>query len=275
MDNDLVIDSLVSRGALFAVNHSAGKDSQAMLHLVRQRVPKEQIVVVHADLGRVEWNGVMDHIRATIDDLPLEVCRNENRDLIQMIEDRGMFPSPAQRQCTSDLKRGPITRTIRRYLKAHPEFGGLVVNCMGMRAEESPGRFKLATFKLHEGNSVAGREWYDWLPIHDMKLDQVWRTIADAGQVPHFAYALGMSRLSCCFCIMSSTKDLIVAARANPELYAVYCWLEQKSGRSMMMPKKGVPTFLPEITGIEPDYTLLSFDADPEVSGGMRVKLAA
>jgi DNA sulfur modification protein DndC len=267
MNEDLIIDALVARGALFAVNHSAGKDSQAMMHLVRQRVPAEQIVVIHADLGPVEWSGVLDHIKNNIDDLPLLVCKNERRDLLQMIDDRGMFPSPQQRQCTSDLKRGPIERTIRRHLKAHPEFGGLVVNCMGMRAEESPGRSKLKSFKLHEGNSVAGREWYDWLPIQDMKIDQVWETIADAGQVPHFAYALGMSRLSCCFCIMSSVKDLIVAANNNQALYATYCYLELKTGRSMMMPKGGVPMMLPQITGIEPDFSLLTLDADPEIVG--------
>ncbi|GAA2035383.1 hypothetical protein GCM10009839_40100 [Catenulispora yoronensis] len=44
------------------INSSAGKDSQAMLtHLVdladRQGVPRRRLVVVHADLGRVEWPG--------------------------------------------------------------------------------------------------------------------------------------------------------------------------------------------------------------------------
>jgi DNA sulfur modification protein DndC len=75
------------------------------------------------------------------------VIAHPSKTFFDMVEHRGMFPSPSTRQCTSDLKRGPIEREIRRYLKAHPEFGGLVVNCMGMRAEESPGRSKLQTFK--------------------------------------------------------------------------------------------------------------------------------
>lgn len=109
----------------------------------------------------------------------------------QMVEHRKMFPSPANRQCTSDLKRGPIGREIRRYLKNHPEFGGLVVNCMGLRAEESASRAKCVTFKANAGNSKAGREWYDWLPIHDMTTIEVFASIKAAGQEAHWAYAAG------------------------------------------------------------------------------------
>ncbi len=242
--------ALRDRGALFVLNHSGGKDSQAMTAVVRRMVPDAQLIVVHADLGEVEWDGVIEHIEATIGDLPLIVCRNERKTLLEMVERRGQFPSPQQRQCTSDLKRGPIERTIRGYLREHPEFGGLVVNCMGMRAQESSGRSKLSAFKLNEGYSIAGREWYDWLPIHSMFLDEVWQTIADAGQRPHHAYSLGMTRLSCAFCIMSSTADLRTAAIHNPQLYARYVELERRVGRTMMMPSGGVQRGLEEITGI-------------------------
>lgn len=244
------VKDLAARGGLFVVNHSGGKDSQAMLHVVRQHVPDDQIVVIHADLGDVEWDGVKEHINDTIGSLPLIVCKNENKTLLEMVENRGMFPSPQQRQCTSDLKRGPIEREIRRYLKANPRFDGLVVSCMGLRAEESPARSKQIAFRHHARNSVAGREWYDWLPIHDMKIGQVWQTIADAGQVPHPVYAKGMSRLSCRFCIMSSEQDLKTAAALSPELYRTYVLLERKIGRSMMMPKKGVALNLDQIVGI-------------------------
>lgn len=244
------IQTLINRGALFVINHSGGKDSQAMTAVLRAMIPARQLLVVHADLGRVEWEGVIDHIEANIGGLPLTICKNLNRDLLDMVRDRGMFPSPQQRQCTSDLKRGPIERTIRRHLKAHPEFGGLIVNCMGMRAQESAGRSKLSPLKLNAGNSVAGREWHDWLPIHDWTVEQVWQAIEDAGQQPHPAYAKGMSRLSCCFCIMSSDADLRIAAIHNPALYAQYVALERSTGRTMMMPRSGVPRSLEEITGI-------------------------
>ena len=37
---------------------------------------------------------------------------------------------------------------------------------MGMRAAEGPVRSKLAPWKRNSRNSTAGREWFDWLPIH-------------------------------------------------------------------------------------------------------------
>lgn len=264
------ISDLIARGAIFVANHSGGKDSQAMYLYLRGFVPASQIWLVHADLGEVEWAGAQEHIRATTNGEPLSVCRSR-RGLLQMIEERGMFPSPSQRQCTSDLKRGPIERTIRGIVKQrmgqYPKHKGIpvndsiitgtdaganiVVNCMGMRAEESPGRSKLAAFKLSKGNSKAGREWYDWLPIHDWTKEQVFAAIEAAGQKPHPIYAAGMSRFSCCFCIMSSKADLTTAAKLNPELYRKYVELERSTGQVMMMPSKSKGRLtLEQITGI-------------------------
>lgn len=233
-------------GALFAVNHSAGKDSQAMLIRLRQMgIPDEQIVVVHADLGDVEWPGNLDHIRSTMGNVPLIVARAQ-KTFLEMVEHRQMFPSPSQRQCTSDLKRGPIQRELRRYLKANPHFGGRIVNCMGMRAEESPARAKRPTLVRNAACSVAGREWIDWLPIHDMQLFDVFATILSAGQRPHWAYYAGMTRLSCVFCIMASATDLTTAARLMHNLYRRYVETEKRIGHTLSMTGKG----LEEITGV-------------------------
>jgi DNA sulfur modification protein DndC len=246
------IRGLIDRGALFVVNHSGGKDSQAMLIKLAALVPHHQLLLVHADLGEVEWSGNVKHIEETGYGLPLLVCV-PRRGLLQMVEERGMWPSPQQRQCTSDLKRGPIEREVRRYLAAHPEFGGLVVNCMGIRAAESSSRAKAKPFRFNERNSKAGREWYDWLPIHELTTGEVWTTINEARQPHHWAYAAGMTRLSCCFCIMASKADLTTAARLNPKLYARYVELEKRLGHTLSMERKG----LEELTGIAAETTLL------------------
>lgn len=247
------IQALIARGALFVVNHSGGKDSQAMCIKLERLVPRDQLVVVHADLGEVEWAGAQEHIKATTS-LPLHVTR-ARRTLLEMIEDRGMFPSPTLRQCTSDLKRGPIERCIRGIVQARRAAGvagaDIVVNCMGMRAQESSSRAKLETFKLSSKNSKNGREWYDWLPIHDMLVEEVFATIKSAGQEPHPVYAKGMTRFSCCFCIMASEHDLRTAATLNPVLYKRYVELEKSTGQVMMMPSKTKGRrSLEQITGI-------------------------
>lgn len=247
------IRDLIDAGATFVVNHSGGKDSQAMYLMLREFVPARQLVIVHADLGAVEWAGAIEHIKATTAGEPLHVCR-ARRNLLQMIEERGMFPSPTRRQCTSDLKRGPIEKEIR-HLGVK-----LIVNCMGMRAQESSSRAKLTSFKLSTRNSKAGRTWYEWLPIHDWSEEEVYAAIKEAGQRPHRVYALGMSRFSCVFCIMANQNDLRTAARLatehpellnDPDLYRKYVGLERSTGQVMLMPtKRDGKRSLEEITGV-------------------------
>jgi 3'-phosphoadenosine 5'-phosphosulfate sulfotransferase (PAPS reductase)/FAD synthetase len=238
---------LVRRGAMFFVNHSGGKDSQAMFAYIKRHVPASQITVIHAELPGVDWPGILEHIEATIDGAPLLVCR-AIKTFEQMVERRGLWPSPSLRQCTSDLKRGPLEKVIRG------TGAKLIVNCVGIRAEESASRSKADPFKFSDRNSKAGREWHDWLPIFDWTIGEVFAAIAGAGQKPHPAYAAGMSRLSCCFCIMSSLADLKTAAALAPETYARMVALEKKIDQTMLMPtKKHGRRFLEEVTGIPAD----------------------
>lgn len=244
------IEGLVSRGALFVVNHSGGKDSQAMFDLVRRTVPHNQILVIHAPLEGVDWEGTAQHVEDTTQGFPL-VYAAAVKTFVDMVRHRQKWPSPQIRQCTSDLKRGPIEREIRRYLKANPQYQGLVVNCVGLRAEESADRAKKTVFEYSERNSKAGREWYEWLPIHDWTEAQVFLCIEDAGEKPHWAYLAGMRRLSCCFCIMASQQDMKTAARLNPQLYREFVLLEQEINQTFVMPtKKRGRVFLEEFTGV-------------------------
>ena len=64
------VQNLIDRGALFCINHSGGKDSQAMFAYLRRLIPADQIVVIHASLPGVEWDGVEDHIKSTIGGTP-------------------------------------------------------------------------------------------------------------------------------------------------------------------------------------------------------------
>ena len=149
------------------------------------------------------------------------------------------------------VKRTPIERELRRYLKAHPRFAGRLINAMGMRASESPARSKLASWRHSPRNSKAGREWFDWLPIHVLQTPDVFRVIRDAGQSPHWAYAAGMSRLSCSFCILASRSDLRRAAELRPALYRTYVHLEERIGHTLSPTR--MP--LPALTGVPVEPT--------------------
>lgn len=94
--------------------------------------------------------------------------------------------------------------------------------------------------------SVAGREWYDWLPIHSLTTAEVFETIRAAGQEPHPAYAAGNLRLSCVFCIMGDKRDLALGAKARPDLFAKYVEMEKRTGYTLHMSRKPLTQLVAE-----------------------------
>ena len=237
----------IRAGALVAVSTSGGKDSQAMTILLSRIVPRDRLVAIHAPLGEVEWPGTVEHIEATLPEgMPLIFAPvASGKSLLERVEERGKFPGPQTRFCTSEHKTGPIERELRRYLKAHPRFDGRLVNCLGIRRNESTARSKRIPWSRSDRNSRAGRQWFDWLPIFDLTAEEVFRVIRDAGQSPHWIYD-HLSRCSCSFCIFSSPEDLRRAAELRPGLYRRYAEIEQRIGHTLSPSR--IP--LPELTGI-------------------------
>lgn len=247
--------ALQKAGALIVSSHSGGKDSQAMLIRLLEVIPREQIVVIHAALGEVEWPGALEHAERQARDagLPFIVAR-ATKTFFEMVEHRyrvrpgpnsSCWPSSANRQCTSDMKRGPIEREVRRYAKEHGFTQ--IVSCMGLRAQESPGRAKRPVVSVNKRGSVAGRHWLEWLPIHDMTTDEVFATIRAAGQEPHWAYAAGNRRLSCVFCILGHPNDLANGARHHPALYAKYMEIEARTGYTMHQSRKSLREIVEQV----------------------------
>lgn len=224
------------------VNSSAGKDSQAMLdrvvELARAAGVLERVLVVHADLGRVEWPGTRElaEVQARAYGLPFRVVRRERGDLLQQVEARGMWPDRGNRYCTSDQKRDQVARVFTELaLAGRSLFLGRpfrILNCMGLRAAESPARSKLNQLELNARVSNGRKEVWTWLPIHPWSAAEVWARIRASGVPHHPAYDLGMPRLSCCFCVFSSRPALILAGKHNPELLAEYARVETKIGHT-------------------------------------------
>jgi len=105
--------------------------------------------------------------------MELHVVRNPNKTYLEMVRARGKFPSAQFRQCTSDLKRGPIHKFIRQL--PHP----VLINCMGMRPQEAAQRARQEPSSQDEALSKAGRTVFNWLPISRRR----WRTCcSDTGK---------------------------------------------------------------------------------------------
>jgi 3'-phosphoadenosine 5'-phosphosulfate sulfotransferase (PAPS reductase)/FAD synthetase len=224
------------------VNSSAGKESQGMLDVVVERadrdgVPRARLVVAHADLGRVEWPGTRElaEEQARHYGLPFHAVRRPQGDLLEHIARRGKFPSPAARYCTSDHKRSQVHKlctglTARAMKEGHRPVR--ILNCLGLRADESPARARRQPFD-HDARASNGKRSVDvWLPIHGWTLAQVWQRIRASGVRHHPAYDLGMPRLSCCFCIFAPRSALLLAGRHNPGLLAQYVEVERRIGHT-------------------------------------------
>lgn len=229
------------------VNSSGGKDSQAMLdyvvELAREAGVADRIVVVHCDLGRVEWKGTAElaeeqakHYGARF----VKVGRPQG-DLLDHVEKRGKWPSSAARYCTSDHKRGQVYKVLTMLADEVRKTGksqARILNCLGLRADESPMRAKKVAFEFDESASNGRRSVDTWLPIHEWTVEQVWTRIKKSGVRWHNAYDLGMPRLSCCFCVMGNRDSLLLAGHHNRELLDQYVAVEQKINHTF---KKGLP----------------------------------
>lgn len=256
---------MIDRAALasydwIVVNSSAGKDSQAMLDVVVELAGdelRERIVVVHADLGRVEWQGTRElaEEQAAHYGVRFEVVKRTQNDLLDQVAARGMWPSSKQRYCTSDHKRGPISTLFTR-LATEKRISGRpvrILNCLGMRAQESPARSKLQAFESDTRNTNGRRVVDRWLPIHAWTVDQVWQRIRQSGVRHHRAYDLGMPRLSCCFCIFATKAALLLAGKHNPELLEQYVAVEQRIGHTFRQDLALADVAAELAAGVEPE----------------------
>lgn len=148
-----------------------------------------------------------------------------------------MFPSSATRQCTSDLKRGPIQKFIRHLDEK------VIINCTGIRAAESAARSKQIPWKLDEGMSKAGRIVWNWMPIFGESLEQVLRWHWDNKQPLHPVYIPSyhvdgtkggyLRRLSCRMCIFSTNADIKAIFENDREAFDLVANLEQKMNFTM------------------------------------------
>jgi 3'-phosphoadenosine 5'-phosphosulfate sulfotransferase (PAPS reductase)/FAD synthetase len=214
---------------VIVVNSSAGKDSQAMLdYIVELAIAagvKERLVVVHCDLGRMEWPGTKElaEKQAAHYGLRFEVVANK-KTLLDRVRERQQWPDAARRFCTSELKTGQVQKLIVQLSREAGRFIR-VLNCLGMRAEESPARAKKPVFSVDAATN-SKRHVDRWLPIHEWSLVDVWARIKTSGVPHHYAYDKGMPRLSCCFCILASRSALVLSAKLNPALAEEYVQLE-------------------------------------------------
>jgi 3'-phosphoadenosine 5'-phosphosulfate sulfotransferase (PAPS reductase)/FAD synthetase len=256
-----VVRALVDAGALFVVSDSGGKDSQAQGILLSRVVPREQLLFIHATLPGAEWPGTLEqaegHARAAG---AAFVVAQAGKTFLGMVDGRfrdrpgaPSWPSPTYRQCTSDLKRGPIQSAVLEY--AERNGFRIIIDAAGLRSLESPLRAKQPVWGLEEERTLddrifknhtrIGRLWVRYLPIHHLTRREVSEVIAAAGQHPHPAYLAGTSGCPCIFQHHGSPGDLRAAPCTTPEVYEEFVRREEQTGWAFRDGER-----LPSITGL-------------------------
>ncbi|GAB3975677.1 hypothetical protein GCM10028806_33770 [Spirosoma terrae] len=253
------LDDLIGSGALFIANHSGGKDSDAMYDYLARTIPAPQLIVVHVALGHIEWPGLIEHIQTYLQPGHDFHVISSHKTLFDMVNNRGMWPSPENRQCTSDLKRDPVAKLARKL--SNERNIPIIVDCLGLRSQESAARSKQPTWKLNTRQTNTLRTAYTWHPILDWTIEDVWASrghtvlelverqeiweydpvAAVKGWNFHWVYPAGMERCSCSFCIMAKDSDLKRAGKLRPDLLLEYAKLERSIGHTFRMPRKNQP----------------------------------
>jgi len=244
------VKSLLDRQAAVAIGVSGGKDSQACavavvayLDAIGHTGPR---VLVHADLGRVEWKDSLPVCEELARHLGIElmVVRRPAGDMMDRWLGRWQnnltryrdlscvklilpWSTPSMRFCTSDAKIWPITSALK---KRFP--GQDIVNVAGIRREESATRRKMPVAAEQAKLMRKGSAGLTWNAIIEWEIDEVFSAIDQAGLRLHEAYTkYRASRVSCAYCIMSSESDLRAAAGCgdNQAIYIEMVELEAHS----------------------------------------------
>lgn len=233
------VPSEVKEAQVIFVSHSGGKDSQAMLARLIRLGLKDKIVIVHSDLGEMEWQVMHPWIEQNAFGLPVHVVKSEHT-FFSMVEKYKRLPSGMNQFCTDMLKTQPIKQFIHDYMYKH----GLTtaINATGMRADESKRRALKKAFTLSKGKGTSQMTMtvkhpthtiFDWLPIFDYSTNQVLAEVKLAGQQVHEVYTKGFSRLSCVFCVNGRIDEHRKAAALRPELAAKMIKLEKDIGKTL------------------------------------------
>lgn len=232
---------------------SGGKDSAVLVILLNQFLNaidyEGDRLIVHADLGRIEHVESIEHVRklSTFVNWPLLIVKREKGDLLDRYEQRwhdnctryallqcvnliSPFPGPMSPFCRSEVKVAPIIQAIT---KRFP--GRTIISCVGLRAEESAARAKKPVFKFNSKfQRRQGTKGFDWHPLHNTTIEQIFLTHRKTGFPLHPQYLRGNERLSCSFCFLGSKNDLTHGAEVptNHESYRIISQLEIRSSFS-------------------------------------------
>lgn len=232
---------------IIEVSTSGGKDSLAMLWyiavLAHEKGILDRVVAIHCVMEAVDWPMTPEIARQQAEHIGvrfMSVMRPQGN-LLEHVVKNGWWPKPKTQYCTSDHKRGQVWHACTdladevraSWPEGTPKRPVRILNCVGLRAEESGKREKREEF-YREKKPSSGRKIVDvWLPIKWWTVDQVWAANKASGAPIHPAYSYGFPRASCPFCIFAPREAWQMAGILLPDLLAKYVRVEKQIGHQL------------------------------------------
>tara|TARA_X000000368_G_C22984838_1_gene691646 strand:+ start:114 stop:1070 length:957 start_codon:yes stop_codon:yes gene_type:complete len=199
------------------VNMSGGKDSTAVALFLREAGIK--FTPIFADTGW-EHTDTYRYISEVLEPIFGKFIRVRNDKYFkqddewlggmeQAIRKQGIFPSGVARWCTRELKIIPLQNfycDLFTHLKKKP------VTCIGIRADESHKRSKLAETDEKDESTI-------YRPILSWSTEDVINIHTKYNLKPNPLYLRGMLRVGCFPCIHTTKPQLRVLTKLYPERF--------------------------------------------------------
>ena len=239
------------------VAFSGGKDSHASLILTVKKYGTKNVIAVFCD---TQWEHAL--LYPFIEDVcqklgvRLVVLKSEYS-FVELAEKKKRFPSLKARFCSEVLKVKPMIDYIIEQLKVE----NYLLVIQGIRNDESKARStaeehcqyfkyyftpygydkdnkpKMFSYRKKEITELDGLEKVDVeRPVIKNTAQEVIGIILDAGHKPNPLYYLGLSRVGCFPCIMSTHYEIWIMISKEPEYAQRLIDAEHKTGKSFFPP---------------------------------------
>lgn len=198
---------------------------------VRRRMMERVIAGEHKERAgsKYEWSVEIAH-RA------LELLHPSGNPFFDMCMVHGRFPSTRVRFCSSELKKDPIINQVQIPIL---DAGDDLRSWQGVRADESPHRALLPENEL-KLTTASGAEMWNYRPILQWTVDQVFAMHDKHGVKPNPLYKQGMGRVGCMPCIHANKNEVLEISKRFPEEFnRVAEWEELV----LQVSKTGMATF--------------------------------
>jgi 3'-phosphoadenosine 5'-phosphosulfate sulfotransferase (PAPS reductase)/FAD synthetase len=220
-------------GAVVKIYHvgiSGGKDSTALLLWVvnESGIPLAQVRASFCDTGN-EAPETYEFVKFLSEKVfPIQTIKPE-RDFYELAKWKKRFPSTRARFCTTELKTKP---TREHAWKLKEEFGEIEL-LSGVRGSESLARSVLPERSLDGFFGLPV-----WRPLIRWTLADVWAIHERYRIKRNPLYDMGMKRVGCFPCIMSSKGEIMKMVERFPDRIAFLRERETEQGSTFFPPTK-------------------------------------